>query len=216
MSGRRTLVWGTTGGVLCGAALALAVVATWEQPVETVTGDEAATQFVEAWERSMLGTYYVASEFRRTTPNGELENTHEIAQRPPDQVIRQFGGLDGRIGDHPIVCSSDPDERVSCVRGDVDLPPYAETVDEAVGRWADYFAGELPLYRVETEGDGCFDLRLARVFPAPPYGRFARFCFDDATGAIVYSEIRKDEGTDVREAFEVRAEVSDEDFALPN
>jgi hypothetical protein len=215
MSRWRTLAWGTTGGVVAGAAMALLVVTTWEVPEDTIGGDEAAARFVAAWERSMRETYYVASEFRRTTPNGELEGIHEIAQRPPDQVIRQFGGLNGRIGDHPILCTSDPEERVSCVRGDVELEPYDQTVDDAVVQWGHYFEGEPPLYRVQTAGDGCYDLRLVQVFPSPPYGRNARFCFDDATGAIVYSEVRKDEGTDVRSAVEVRSAVSAGDFALP-
>jgi hypothetical protein len=215
MSRRRTLGWATVGGLLAGAAVSLLVVVSWDIGPEVITGEEAASGFVSAWERSLEGTYYVASNFHRTTPNGELNSTHEIAQRPPDVVRRQFGGLAGRIGDHPIMCNADPDERVSCVRGDVDLDPYDQTVADEVARWDDYFDGAVPLYRVETTGDGCYDLHLARLYPAPPYGRYARFCFDEATGAIVYSEIRKDEGTDVQEAVEVRPTVTDADFALP-
>ena len=211
----RTLGWATTGGVVAGAALGLLVIVSWDIEPETVSGDAAAADFVAAWDRSLRGTYYVASEFHRTTPNGNLDSVHELARRPPDVVRRQFGGLAGRIGDHPIMCSTDPDEQVSCIRGDVELDPYEESVEDEVARWDDYFDGQVPLYRVETRGDGCFDLTLTQMFPAPPYGRYARFCFDDATGAIVYSEIRKDEGTDVQEAIEVRSAVTDADFALP-
>lgn len=212
---RRTLGWATAGGVVCGAALSLLVIVTWDVEPETISGDAAVADFVSSWERSLRGTYYVASEFHRTTPNGKLDSVHELAQRPPDIVRRQFGGLAGRIGDHPIICNADPEEQVSCVRGDVQLDPYDQTVEDEVARWDDYFEGAVPLYRVETEGDGCFDLTLAQLFPSPPYGRYARFCFDDATGAIVYSEIRKDEGTDVQQAVEVRSTVTDADFALP-
>jgi hypothetical protein len=215
MTRRRLVAWGTAGGLLCGGLVALLVVSTWTDEPEVTTGPDAAAEFVAAWERSLVGTYFVASDFRRVTPNGELEGRHEVAQRPPDVVRRQFGALDGRIGDHPIVCSSDPDGRVSCSRGSAELPPYEEEVADQVAAWHNYFTGDHPIYRVETTGDGCFDLRLSLLIAVPPYGERARFCFDEATGAVIYTEVRRDEGTDVLEAVQVRP-VSDADFALPS
>lgn len=215
MTPARWVLLATVAGVVAGLAVATLVVATWDPEPETITGEEAAQAFVQAWDRSKRGTFTVVSDFRRTTPNGELETTHQLSQSPPDVVRRQFGAIDGQLGGHPIVCTRDPRDEVSCVQGATDLAPWDEQVRAEVDRWAGYLTGDVPLYRVETAGDGCFDLRLARVFPSPPYGRRARFCFDEATGAPTYSEIRRDEGTDVLEATQVRSTVSAADFALP-
>lgn len=214
MSRRRTVMLAAAGGVLSGLALTAVMASNWRPEPEPVTGDPAEEAFVAAWERSRLGTFYVASEFHRTTPNGELESVHEVAQRPPDVVRREFGGIEGRIGNRSISCTLDPDDRERCTQGGADLPPYDEEVAEEVARWDNYFVGSVPLYRVEMHEDGCFDLSLTRLSPSPPYGNWARFCFDDATGAMVYAEVHRDEGTDLLEAIEVRSSVSDADLAI--
>ncbi len=215
MSARAWWLGSTVVGVAVGLAVAALVVAGWDGGDDRVSGREATAAFLDAWERSRTSTYYVASEFRRTTPAGELEGLHEIAQQPPDLVRRQFGAVTGQLGGHPIRCNLDPDEQVACTQGATEVRPWEDKVATEMERWDDYFAGSSPLYRVEADGQGCFDLHLTRVFPAPPYGRRARFCFDESTGAPTYTEIRRDEGTDVLEAVEVRAVPTGADFALP-
>lgn len=215
MSARAWWVWSTVVGVTVGVAAAALVVAGWHGGDEPPSTEEATAQFLAAWERSRTATYYVASEFRRTTPAGELEGLHEIAQQPPDLVRRQFGSVTGQLGGHPIVCNQDPQDQVACAQGTTEVRPWEDGVASEMARWEGYFAGSVPLYRVEADGAGCFDLHLTRVFPAPPYGRRARFCFDESTGAPTYTEIRRDEGTDVLEAVEVRARPTAADFALP-
>lgn len=174
-----------------------------------------AAAFVDAWERSRLGTYAVAGVSTRTTPQGgELVSPVELVQRPPDYIRRQFGGVDARLGDRPVNCATGPDGEVECHRGESDRT-YEELVADEVRRWGDYFRGEpTGLYEVEGYLEGCFELVLTREYPSPPYGNLARFCFDDATGAITYSEIRRDEAVDIVEMSEVRDEVSDADLVL--
>jgi hypothetical protein len=212
MGRSKTVAWGTVGGLLAGSAFALLAVASWPATPEVTSGQEAADLFVEAWERSLESSYFVASDFRRETGEGELAGLR--AQRPPDVIRRQLGALDGRIGDHPIVCSRDPDDQVQCTRGSTELAPYEETVADEVARWDNYFDEDLPIYRVETQGDGCFDLILSLLIPVPPYGERARFCFDAATGAPVYTEIRRGDSVETLEMVELRP-VTDADFALP-
>jgi hypothetical protein len=214
VSRHRLPVLAAAGGVIAGLALTALIVADWGPEPETVTGEAAEQAFVAAWERSRLGTYYVAREIRRTTPSGELESVHELAQRPPDVMRRQFGAVDGRIGNRPITCTVDPEDQERCAQGSGELPSYEDEVAEEIARWDNYFVGTVPLYWVEMRADGCFDLRLTRLSPSPPYGNWSRFCFDEATGAMVYAEIHRDEGTDLLEAVEVRAQVSDADFAV--
>lgn len=202
-------------GLLVGGVLAGLLMAAWSPDDDVITGDVAAERFIEAWERSKRGTFRVLSESRRTSDDGrELVSSIELVQRPPDFLRRGFGSVEARIGDRPIGCTTDPAGELHCTAGEGERT-YEEIVEEEVGRWDAYFEGEVPLYRIETGGDGCFDLYLTRTYPSPPYGRFARFCFDDETGARTYTEVRKDEGTDVVEALEVSARVTDADFELP-
>jgi hypothetical protein len=211
------MVWATVGGMLAGSIVAVLVMSGWESEPDPITGDEAEAMFVAAWERSERGTYYVESTFLRVMADGrELESPVEVVRRPPDYLRFQFGGVDGRLGGRPVVCTSDPDGVVACDLARTPPVPHDDLVDEVMSRWEGYFEGDVPLYRVSTEGDGCFDLRLARFELEPPYGTYARFCFDEATGAVTETEIRREEGTDFVEAVQVRAQVSDADFQLPS
>ena len=67
--------------------------------------------------------------------------------------------------------------------------------------------------RLLTEGRSV--VVLSHLYPSPPYGDRARFCFDRATGAPTRREIHRREGTDVQEAVEVRGVVVAADFRLP-
>lgn len=211
-------MWASLGGIISGCLLAGLFVADWaSEPAEPVTGDEAAEAFMAAWERSERGTYYVESTFHRVMATGrELESTYEVVQRPPDTLRFQLGGVDGRIGGRPVACAEEPDESVSCTVTDTEPVPHDRLVAEHLEAWDSLLAGPQRLYRVEQHADGCFVLTLTRFELVPPYGNYARFCFDAATGAVLESEVRRNEGTDYVEAVRIRAQVSDADFALPS
>lgn len=207
--------------VVGGAALAVALAAgavvwvTTRRADDHPDPDAAAARFVDAWERSRLGTYVVAGISTRITPDGgELVSPVELVQRPPDYIRRQFGGADARLGDRPVNCSTTPEGTVECHRGESERT-YEELVADEVERWAGYFSGDPEgLYRVDEYLEGCFELTLTRAYPSPPYGDLARFCFDPGTGAIIFSEVRRDEATDTTEMTEIRPEVSDADLVL--
>ncbi len=212
-SRRRRLVVGVAA--LLFVVTAVLVVA-WTRPGGSRSDPEAAAAgFVDAWERSRLGTYAVAGlSTRITEAGGELVSPVELVQRPPDYIRRQFGGVDARLGDSPVNCSTGPDGDVECRRGESDRS-YEELVAEEVERWAGYFSGEpTGLYRVEEYLEGCYELELTRTYPSPPYGNRARFCFDDETGAITFSEIRRDGSVDTTEMTEIRPQVSDSELVL--
>ena len=71
-----------------------------------------------------------------------------------------------------------------------------------------------PIYRVERGDAGCFELHQVIVYADPPFGSFARFCFDGPTGALVGVERRLDNATEVLTATDVRPDVTDADLAL--
>jgi hypothetical protein len=215
----RVVVAGAIAGLVVGVGLAALVVSSLDvgsgSDSDVVSGEPAAREFVAAWERSKLGTYFVVSDYLRETPAGELTDSLQLAQRPPDYIRSQFGNVEARLGDAPVSCYTVPTGEVSCIQG-VAETTYAEIVEEEVGRFDNYFFNRaVPLYRVQTTGDGCFDLILTQVFLSPPYGESATFCFDEETGAVIFSEIRQIEGTTTTRAVEVRGEVTDADFLLP-
>jgi hypothetical protein len=75
--------------------------------------------------------------------------------------------------------------------------------------------GPQRLYDVTATAAHCYDLRLRVTYPAPPYGRRARFCFDADTGAPTLRDIDRAEGRDVQEAVSVSGQVTDADLAAP-
>jgi len=218
---QRLQVWGTIAGILAGSLIAAALVVsgTLKVPVRRDTRD-ASAEFLQAWERNRRGTFIVESDFRRTLKDGRtLYSATLDVQRPPDHLRRQFGGVTGAVGGHPIVCSTDQVGRFSCATGAALVPPYDQVVADELENFRKLFTspapGALPLYRVIRAPDaGCFELFNTGIpYPIPPYGHYARFCFDAATGAVTTVERQLDDGVvETTEASSVRATVDVTDF----
>jgi len=205
---------GAVAGLLVGTLVAGALAA---QDVAASHGERDRTTvdaFANAWRRSREGTWVVRMAFtRRTAERGRLDDELRIAQRPPDRlIVGPLGAVAGRIGDRTVNCGTGATGVFRCA-ADQPAPRYDDEVDREVSALRSYFAGRLPLYGLDRVGD-CFALRLRRVYPSPPHGDRARFCFDPATGAPTRREIHRPEGTDVQQAVEVRTDVSADDFRL--
>lgn len=184
-----------------------------------------AAAFIEAYERSRTGTYVVESLFERTFPGGNgFSSTATIAQRPPDRVERRLGSVTARVDGRVVLCSTTAAGRYRCQSGR-SRRSYRTIVEREVDTLRSYVEGDAPLYGVAADGDPgpsptgaeqtCFDLEQVRTLPAPPYGTAARFCFDDATGALVELRIERDEALDVTTATSVRETVRAADVAPP-
>jgi hypothetical protein len=280
--------FGAAAGVAVGVGLAVALVATGALRVPVHRDDrDASTDFLQAWSRSRQGTFVVESEFRRRLADGRtLFSASRLVQRPPDRIVRQFGGIDGTVNGHPIVCSTDQAGRYSCFAGSQTVAPYDQVVAREVATFRSYFddpvsagststtvvapatsrpgttapvveqspavtpgsvvrpsatspttstppgtgtavassagsaAGEdgstsidavppgstavdppgtvpqdpiapIGLYRVGYAPDpGCFEFFQKSLYPDPPYGSYAKFCFDAETGAMTQLERR--------------------------
>ncbi len=153
-----------------------------------------AVRFVEAWERSRRATFVREGAFERRSADGRtrLRSPDLLAQDPPRRLHRQFGGVEGRVGDRLVLCPAGPhDARADrCGLG----PPSGRTFDEAVVdevravRAA--VVGPSASYEVSDAGAGCFALDAVRVSPTASFGVRARFCFDAATGAPTTSVVR--------------------------
>ena len=171
--------------------------------------------FLAAWQRSRSGTWFARLRFtRRTAAGAELKDELRIAQRPPDRLtVGPLGAVAGRIRGRIVNCGTGSTGVLRCGPGEP-APAYDDDVANEVAILRGYFVAPLSLYSLRVE-DGCFSLRLARRYPSPPYGERARFCFDRATGAPTRREVHRLEGSDVHEAVEIRADVSDGDLEPP-
>jgi hypothetical protein len=216
----RSVVAGVAGGLLVGVVLCVVVLAAgWLDRSTPERGDDAIATFLEAWRGNREGTFVVASTFERTTPaGGRLESAVRVAQRPPDRVVVQFDAVDATVDGRPLRCLEG--EVIEGTTDQLYCSPAAEGLDyeeqtaEELDVWLGYLVGERPLYDVQGDGEGCFDLDLVRDLPYAPYGEHARYCFDERTGAMTLARIERPEATDVTEAVDVRAEVTDADLEL--
>lgn len=214
MTPSRTRKTAAVAGVVVGCVLAGLLVSTGllSRPPSAAP---AAADFIEAYRRSREGTYVVDAEFTRTMADGrEMSSAAIVAQRPPDRVRRQLGSASGRLGDRWLNCSTAPNGQFQCALGG-EVAPYEQETADDVDAMRTYVEGASPAYSVTPAGRGCFELRRLATLPDPAYGDYTRMCFDAATGAIAYLEIRRDGGsTDRLRAFSVRPQVTDVDLAV--
>jgi hypothetical protein len=221
MRARRGLVVGWLVVGCYAAALVTATVTTEDgelRPGDRPDDGAAAADFVEAWERSRTATFVRTGTFeRRSDITGSAISSEDVlAQRPPQRLHRQLGGIDGRDDRRLLTCPSAPEgePRGECTLAPPAGPTYAEDVATEVAALGTLVAGETPVYAVgRTPVDGCFDLVQLRVEPRAPFGREARFCFDDATGAPTNSRVAYEGGiVEVVVVTDLRGDITDEDL----
>ena len=198
MRARRGLIAGWVIVGLFAAAIVVALVTTPDggvQPGDREGDDEAASDFIDAWERSWGATFLRTGTFERRSEVTDAAITSEdlLAQRPPQRLHRQLGGVDGRDDRRIIVCPAQPGDDgdpADCVFGEPAGATYDEDVADEVAALRTLVEGATPVYAVERAGDGCFALEQLRNEPRAPFGIEASFCFDDETGAPTDSQVR--------------------------
>jgi len=209
-------VLGGVAGAVVGSVVALALVlgGALDDRVPKVPAADASAEFLAAYQRSLEGTYVVHADFTRRLDSGAiLTSSAMVAQRPPDTLRKQFGGISGTVNGHIVGCTTKPDGGFHC-SPTADAPPFEQTVQQSVQTMTSYFTETPPLYRAVRYGKDCFELIQNRPSAVLPYGSQARFCFDEVTGAVT-TLIEKLEGAvDTFEATEVRGSVTPEDFSL--
>lgn len=192
-----------------------------DRPDERSDGaGSAAGAFIDAWERSRQATFVTRGTYeRRSEASGAVIASEDVvAQRPPERIHRQLGGVDGRVDDRLVVCPAPPageeDEAQPCRLGEPGGPTYDESVAREVAGLRSILLGPAPLYTVAAGDDpGCYELDQARVDPRAPFGVGATFCFDEATGAPVARSVRHEGGVEeVLVVTEISTEVRDRDL----
>jgi hypothetical protein len=221
----RLTTWAVLAGLVVGIAAAAGLVASGRlDDRATAAAPKAATaEFLAAFERSLRGTYVVDGTYTRTldcstdqancVPGQTMTSGALVVQRPPDHLRRELGNTEGAIGGHVITCDLQADGTQHCgptARSE----SFEQSVASQMTTLRSYFTGTIPLYAVVHDGDHCFALTQVREYASAPYGSSARMCFDPTTGAMTYVKRWLEGATDVFQAQQVRAQVSDADFNL--
>lgn len=219
MRARRGVLVGWLLVTVYAAALILAVVTTadGEARPRDRPDDGAASAFVDAWERSRRATFVRTGTFERRNDDtgARVASEDVLAQRPPQRLHRQLGGVDGREDDRLVLCPAPPPGTPAdeCRLGPPGGPTYAEAVAAEVEGLHSILDGPDPLYAMARAEGGCFELAQLRLDPRAPFGTRARFCFDATTGAPAASRVDYGGGiVEVIAVTEVRSEVVDVDL----
>ena len=207
----RAALAGAVVGLVATLLLARALGPEDHDPAPPQPSAAAAEAFLDGWARHRTETYVAEGTFTRTLDGQTaLQSAVRTAQRPPDRLEVQPGSATGRRDGRRIACAAEEDGSLSCRTGET-VGPYEDAVEREVTILREQVLGPRRLYDVTAE-DGCFTLDLVAAFPAAPYGSRARFCFDDATGALRSSRVERGRAVDSIEVNTIRTSVTDEDL----
>lgn len=188
-------------------------------PFPAVEHDErAAAELLTAWERWRTATFYARGSWERRLDNGEppLRGPVLTVQDPPRRAVVRLGSLVELIDDSVRACDAEIEGVLTpgCQTGASGLS-YEERVTRELALVADYVSGEQRSFDVGF-GDtaGCYQAENRALLAAAPWGLWAQFCFDGETGAMASARVRRATATDTEVMVEIRAEVSESDFAF--
>lgn len=220
-------VWLMLGGLGVGVLLVLGIAAlVWDRddpaplaPVElsfpAVEHDvQAAEDLVVAWNRWRTGTFVSAGTWSRTLDGSDtpLSGDAYTAQEPPRRLVLRLGAVIEEIDGELTSCDGAIEGVIvpSCTEVSGGRT-YEERVRTEMSLVLQYVIGDTRIYDVAAV-DGCFKVELLPAALRSPWGRAAEFCFDEASGALRSSRVRRQSAVDVEINFVIRAEVTDADF----
>jgi len=208
--------------VLAGAALLSDRDASDEDPLAPVEvsfpsvehDPQAAEDLVVAWNRWRTATFVSAGTWTRTLDDSDEPLTGEAytAQDPPRRVVVRLGAVIESI-DGTVVTCDNPEEPVivpecSEVEG---VLSYDERLQAEMSFVLNYVTGDQRIYDV-ADVDDCFRVELIAAALRSPWGRAAQFCFDESSGVLQSSRVRRQSAVDEEVAVTIRTDVSDADF----
>lgn len=168
-----------------------------ETEFPTVDHDpDAAADLVDAWATWRTGTFAVAGTWTRTVDGREddpLTGDVYLAQDPPRRFVVRLGAQIVDIADQ---------ER------------FDSLLVAEIGLVGGYVLGDDRLYDVARVDDSCFHAELVAPRLASPWGRWAEYCFDTESGAMVSARVRRQSAIDVETNTVLTTDVTDADFPV--
>lgn len=215
------VVLGLVVGVV-GALGAFALFAGGDEPKAPVTSfpaveheEVAGDGLLAAWQRWRTATFVSEGTWTRTIDGVAEPLTGPVytAQRPPRRLVVRLGSTVEETDQTVATCDSSDDELVAppCLAGDSGLT-FDERVSAEVDLVSAYVTGDARLYDVGRADPGCYRVELVAPILAAPWGRWAEFCFDPASGALASARVRRPSAVDLEVIDLIRTEVTEADF----
>lgn len=208
--------------VLVGAALWGGTETSDEAPLASVElsfppvehDPQAAEDLVVAWDRWRTATFVSVGTWTRTLDGSDEPLTGDafIAQDPPRRVVARLGAIIESIDGSVVTCDN-PEEPV-IVPGCTEVAgvlSYDDRLRVEMSLVLGYVIGDGRIYDVD-EVDGCFRVELIPAALRSPWGRAAQFCFDEETGALRSSRVRRQSAVDEEISVAIRTDVGEDDF----
>lgn len=176
--------------------------------------DGSAEDLVVAWNRWRTSTFVSVGTWTRTLDSSDSPFTGDTytAQEPPRRVVLRLGALIERVDGSVVTCDN-PEEPVivpECSQFSGGAS-FDERLDREMSLVLAYVIGDDRIYDVE-EIDECFHVELVANAIRSPWGRAAQFCFDEESGALESSRVRRESAVDEEITHSIRVEVIDTDF----
>jgi len=191
-----------------------------DNPFPAVDHDSVtAADLIAAWSRWRSATFVVDGTWSRTLDAGgqPLSGPVHIVQRPPRRLVQRLGSTVELFDDSVASCESTgdgADPSAPCVAGSTGLT-YQQRVDSELSLVRGYVTGESRLYDIGRGLiRGCYRAELNAVALGSPWGRWAEFCFDPVSGALLSSRIRRQSAVDVEIDKVTSTLVADSDFPV--
>jgi hypothetical protein len=216
-------------GVLAGILVVLglaALVADDETPAEpssdvlevsfpaVMHDDDDAIGLTVAWNRWRTASFVSSGTWTRTLDGvgNPLTGDTYTAQDPPRRLVIRMGGVLEQIDGELTTCDAPAEGVVIPACTDVSgQQGYDDRVLAEMRLVVGYVIGESRIYDVAAI-DSCFHVELLPAALRSPWGRAAEFCFDEKSGALWSSRVRRQTATDLEQTTAIREEVVDTDF----
>jgi len=189
-----------------------------DNPFPAVDHDPAAAaDLIESWTRWRTSTFVVDGTWTRTLDSGgpPLSGPVHMVQQPPRRLVERLGARVAMFDDRVASCeptgdTSDP--AGLCAAGSTGMT-YQQRVEAELVLVSGYVSGDSRVYDVGRGLiSGCYRAELTVVALGSPWGRWAEFCFDTNTGALVSSRVRRQSAVDVEIDKVTSTVVTDSDF----
>jgi len=119
--------------------------------------------------------------------------------------------LDGTVASCEPV-AEDQASVAPCLAGNTGMS-YDQRTDSELDLVGSYVGGDTRIYDVEFGLlPGCYRVELTATVLGSPWGRWAEFCFDDETGALISSRVRRKSAVDVELDVVTSSVVVEADF----
>jgi hypothetical protein len=207
--GIAAVVWGDSGPATDAASREI------ELTFPAVEHDESAAEsLVVAWNRWRTSTFVSSGTWTRTLDGSDspLSGDVYVAQDPPRRLVVRLGSVTEQIDGTLTVCDGSGDEIIVPGCGEVTTSrSYDDRVRSEMSLILRYVIGDARIYDV-ARVDNCFQVELLPAALRSPWGRAAEFCFDDESGALRSSRVRRQSAVDVETTTVIRTEVTEADF----